>query len=240
MGVLRRLHHRLRPTRLRHLERRVLEVRDLACLKQAFAWDADPVLEGAHLHAYAYPEDLNQRRLRDAEALGAACRNARARVLVEIGTGEGFATALMARNAPDGVVHTVNIPPEEIAAGGRLVTGAPERAAIGSHYRACGLANIVQVLANTLTWEPDVGTIDVAFIDGCHDADFVFNDTRKLLARCRSGSLVLWHDFAPGLRRTYDWIDEVCRGVDRLYAARLLDAPVYHLRDSWVGLYRVP
>ena len=70
----------------------------------------------------------------------------------------------------------------------------------------------MQILANTATWEPDFGPIDVALIDGCHDAEFVYGDTRKVLARCREGSLILWHDFHPALRRVYPWIASVCDG----------------------------
>ena len=98
----------------------------------------------------------------------------------------------------------------------------------------------MQILANTASWEPDFGPIDVALIDGCHDADFVYEDTRKLLARCRAGSLILWHDFHPGLRRVHPWIASVCSGIERLYENGLLRGKIFHLQDSWVGLYRVP
>ena len=101
-------------------------------------------------------------------------------------------------------------------------------------------ANVRQIYANTATWEPDIGPIDVAFIDGCHDADFVFNDSRKVLKHCRPGSAMLWHDFAPELTPVYPWIAEVCSGVERLYRERLISGRILHLRESWVGLYRVP
>ena len=209
---------------LRHLRSNVLVVRSLDHLKKAMGWTRSPLLEGDHLHAFDYLEDLNDRRIRDAEVVGAACCNGDPKILLEIGTGSGRTTALMARNAPDATVYTVNIPPEEI----------------GRHYREAGLTNVRQVLANTLRWEPDFGPIDVAFIDGCHDAEFVYSDTKKILAKCRPGSLVLWHDFAPDLVQTYHWIQEVCLGVERLFAEGLVRGRILHLQDSWVGLYRVP
>jgi predicted O-methyltransferase YrrM len=228
------------PDPWRNLDANVLEVRSLEHLKRAMGWTEDPILEGEHLHAFHYLEDLNDRRLRDAEALGAACRNGSPRVLLEIGTAAGHSTALMARNAPEAVVHTVNIPPEEIAEGGRNVTGAPSREEIGKYYRERNLTNIRQIFANTAKWEPDFGPIDVAFVDGCHDADFVYNDTKRILRHCRAGGLILWHDFNPWLRNVYPWIAEVCRGVERLYAEQLLTGRILHLQDSWMGLWRMP
>jgi len=225
---------------LRSVRSNTLPVRSLAHLKKAMGWTRDPLLEGEHLHAFDYLEDLNDRRIRDAEVIGAACCNGDPRILLEIGTGSGRTTALMARNAPGATVYTVNIPPEEIGEGGRNVTGAPSREEIGRCYREMGLGNVRQILANTMRWEPDFGPIDVAFVDGCHDAEFVYSDTRKVLARCRPGSLLLWHDFAPDLVEPYHWIREVCLGVERLFAEGFLRGKILHLQDSWVGLYKVP
>jgi hypothetical protein len=218
----------------------VLEVRSLAHLKKALGWSEDPVIVGEHLHDFQYFEDLNDRRLRDAEVLGAACCNGHPRILLEIGTSYGRTTALMAQNAPGGMVYTVNIPPEEISKGGKNITFAPSREEIGKYYREKGLINIHQIFANTRNWKPDFGPIDVAFVDGCHDADFVFNDTRKVLNKCRPGAIVMWHDFNPELAGVYHWINDVCAGVERLYIKGLIQSRILLLQDSWVGLYQIP
>jgi predicted O-methyltransferase YrrM len=223
-----------------YLRANVLEVRTYAHLKHAMGWSADPVLVGEHLGAFDYLEDLNDRRLRDAEVIGGTCCNGNPKILLEIGTGLGKTTVIMARNAPEATVYTVNIPPEEIDGGGKAVTFAPSREEIGQCHKTSGLTNVVQILANTKRWSPDFGPIDVAYIDGCHDADYVYNDTRKVLKRAQPGSLILWHDFAPELTDVYSWIREVCIGVERLFEKRLLSGRVLHLADSWVGLYRVP
>ncbi len=225
---------------LPHLSANVLTVRNLSCLNKAMGWSNNPRLDSEHLSQFQYMEDLNDRRFRDAEVLGAACCNGDPAVLLEIGTSHGRSTALMAQNAPGGIVHTINIPPEEIAEGGKNVTFAPSRDEIGAYYREKGLNNIHQIFANTKNWEPDFGIIDVAFVDGCHDADFVYSDTRKILKKCRPGSIVMWHDFSLELARVYHWIDSVCEGVERLYAEGLLQGRILHLQDSWVGLYKVP
>lgn len=224
----------------KHLEANVLEVRKLTYLKQAMGWANDPILAVDHLYAYKTINDLNDRRLRDAQVLGSACRNGSPTILLEIGTSYGYSTALMAQNAPSGTVYTVNIPPEEIENGGKNISFAPSRDEIGWYYREQGLTSIKQILVNTATWEPDIGTIDVAFIDGCHDTEFVYNDTRKILQHCRPGSLILWHDFAPSLIKVYSWIEEVCRAVEQLYVDGLIKGKILHLQDSWTGLYQVP
>lgn len=222
------------------LSANVLEVRNLDCLNKAMNWRVDPRLEGDHLHEFNFLTDLNDRRIRDAEVLGASCCNGDPKILLEIGTSHGRTTALMAQNASDGTVYTVNIPPEEIADGGNNVTFAPSRDEIGKFYRDKGLTNVRQIIANTKNWEPDFSPIDVAFIDGCHDSDYVYNDTRKILKKCRPGSIILWHDFAPGLVKSYSWLGDVCRGVERLYSEGLISGRILHLQDSWIGLYKVP
>lgn len=231
MGLSRRYHF---------LEANVLEVRSLAMFQRAMGWTRELDLDFDHLREFQFLEDLNDRRLRDAEVIASACCNGAPKIILEIGTAGGHSTAVMARNAPQATVYTVNIPPEEVSAGGRFVTAAPARQEIGGFYREQGLANVRQILANTARWSPDFGPIDVAFIDGCHDADFVFSDTCKALEHCRPGSLVLWHDFSPRHVRVYHWIAAVCDGVERLYRKRRLHGPILHLADSWVGLYRVP
>ncbi|MDF1579413.1 MAG: class I SAM-dependent methyltransferase [Desulfuromonadales bacterium] len=226
--------------RFPNLAANVLEVRSLEHMRKAMGWTRDPILEGEHLNAFQYLEDLNDRRICDAEVLGAACCNGDPKILLEIGTSHGRTTALMAQNAPGGIVHTVNILPEEIAEGGKNVTFAPSRDEIGKYYREKGLTNVRQIFANTKNWEPDFGPIDIAFVDGCHDADFVYNDTRKILKQCRPGSIVMWHDFNTELMRVYPWMRDVMTGVERLFADGLLRGRILHLQDSWIGLYQVP
>lgn len=227
--------------RFPYLIKNVVELNTTNEVKKVFRWQNDPILTDPIYYEYDYLEDINERRIRDAESLGVVMRNASPLVTLEIGTAEGHGTALMAENAPDSQVYTVNIPPEEIKSGegGLLTTAAFEREKIGSFYRSKNMQNIFQIYANTATWEPDIGLIDVAFIDGCHDAEFVYNDTRKVLRHMKPGSFILWHDFNVDLIKKYDWIRSVCQGVEWLYNDGIISDRTYHVRDSWVGIYRV-
>lgn len=225
-----------------NLDNAVIELNSVGELKKLYGWDREPILDDPEIRKFEDLKDLNERRLRDAEVLGTVARNVEARVCLEIGTEEGRGTAILAENAPAAEVFTVNIPPEEIAAGkgGILTTGEIKREKIGAYYRSKALKNIKQIFANTGTWEPGIGPIDVAFIDGCHDAEFVYNDTRKILKHMRPGSFLLWHDFHPGLKNQFYWIYDVCLGIERLYLEDLIEGRIFHVRDSWIGVYRVP
>lgn len=225
-----------------YLPRRVIELNNFNELKKLYGWTLDPILDDEWLYKFEIKEDINERRLRDAEALGTIARNIQPAVCLDIGTSLGRSAALLAVNAPQAQIFTINIPPEEAEAGegGTLITVALERERIGSYYRERGLKNITQILSNTATWNPNIGTIDLAFVDGCHDTEFVINDTKKILPYMRSGGFILWHDFNLEFQDKIDWINSVCKGVDILYRRRLLKGFTYHIRDSWVGIYRVP
>jgi hypothetical protein len=243
--MLERLKHEIRRRRgleFQWLESVVLEVDNIGELRKLFGWSAEPVLDDPLLFDFDYPADLNLRRLHDAEVIGTVTANAGAAQALEIGTSYGRNTALMAGSAPDTLVHTINIPPEDIerGEGGTFTTCALDREQIGSYYRQQGCENVRQIFANSATWKPDIGPIGVAYIDGCHDAEFVYHDTLKVLSIAEPGAFILWHDFNPRLTRNYEWIHSVCTGVEALYREGKLSGRLYHLRDSWVGLYRVP
>lgn len=225
-----------------NLDHSVIELNNFHELKKVFGWKEDPILDRPDIYDFDYIEDVNERRIRDTESLGTVMRNAKPKVALEIGTSSGMSTVLMSVNSPESRIYTVNIPPEEIVSGegGKLTTIALEREKIGIAYKERKLTNITQIFANTAKWEPDIGTIDVAFIDGCHDSDFVYYDSRKVLKHMKSGGFILWHDFNPDLVKKYGWINSVCLGVERLCRDGLIKGRILHLRDSWVGIYRVP
>ena len=132
------LRHWLAPEPFAHLRRSVIEVNNVTELAKVFGWQQEPLLDDPSIFDFEYPEDVNQRRLRDAESLAVVMRNSNVQIGLEIGTATGHATALMALNAPQAKIFTVNIPPEEILSGadGEHTTIALERDQIGSYYRA--------------------------------------------------------------------------------------------------------
>lgn len=222
-----------------HLRKAVIELNNVQELKKVFSWNLDPLLKDPTILDFKHIEDVNQRRLRDAESLATVVRNANPTVCLDIGTGQGISAAIMAVNAPTATVYTVNIPPDEFKQGGLLTTMKLERSEIGSYYRERNLKNITQIFANTASWEPDIGCIDITFIDGSHDTNFVINDTLKVLEHMRPRSFILWHDFNLLLVHNYHWIKSVCLGVETLFSKGILKERVFHICDSWIGIYRV-
>ena len=222
-----------------YLNHYVIEVNNLNELMKVFGWKLRPTLRNRTVYEFEHSEDLNERRIRDAEVLGVAACNTKPSICLDIGTGFGHSAALMALNAPQSQVHTVNILPEDMHKGGKLTTGTLKKEEIGAYYKEQGLINITQHFANTARWTPNIGNIDVAFIDGCHDTKFVYNDTKIVLKHMRQGSFVLWHDFNLDLVDKYPWIRSVCAGVEKLFAHGLLNGQIFHVRDSWIRVYRV-
>lgn len=224
-----------------HLCRSVIELNDVEELKKVLGWRKAPIIDDPEIQEFDSVVDINGRRVRDAECIGTVVCNTDPSVVLEIGTAAGRTTALMAVNAPRARVYTLNIPPEEIGSGrgGELTTISLEREKIGAYYRERRLDNITQFLVNSAVWEPCIGAIDVALIDGCHDTEFVYNDTRKILENVKVGSFVLWHDFELKLVDKFQWIRSVCLGVEKLYENGLLNGSIFHVRDSWVGIYKV-
>lgn len=212
----------------------------IAALMRACGWDLPGDIDGEPLEPGSALADLDDRPRQDALVVAAACRNAGSGDFLEIGTGLGRMTAVMARNAGGRTVHTVNIPPDEISAGGRMTTFAPSLGDIGSYARGQGWNNIRQILANTATWDPQLPPLSVSFIDGCHDARMVVSDTLAALRFSGPGSWILWHDFSPEHVHTFDWVAEVVRGVRMLVERRAVRGPILALKGSWVGAYRVP
>lgn len=224
------------------LNKYVIEANSIVEIKKIFGWSKSPIYERPDIYDFNYIEDINERRIRDSEVISTVTCNAKPGTIVEIGTSTGAGTVLIAKNAPKSHVYTINIPPDEILTGkgGINTTIALNKTEIGKEYKQLNLTNITQVYENTKTWKPDIGQINIAFIDGCHDANFVYSDTLKILRNMPSGGFIMWHDFNPLLRNKFHWIDDVCSGIEKLYQKRHLTEKIILLKDSWTGLYQVP
>jgi predicted O-methyltransferase YrrM len=187
--------------------------------------------------------DLNGRRRRDAEVLVTVAANVSGACL-DLGTSHGHSAFRIASNLEErGLVHTVNILPEQYnATGGVLITHLLGRDEIGAFYRARGMKNIRQHYANTACWDvpPEISELSMVFVDAAHDTEMVYGDSRLIWPRVRPGGWVLWHDFNPSLRRRFDWIDASMKGVERFLGEACPDAEILHLRHSWVALVRKP
>jgi len=211
-------------------------------LARFLGFEKQPVLIEDDLDKVNFITDINSRKLRDAEVLSLIAANAVPGNMLDIGTHHGRSAARMAANSPQSTVYTVNIPPEEYDEGGKLKTDCLSRDEIGSFYRSKNLLNIEQIYANTKTWLiPDyIDDLSLVYVDGCHDKEFVYSDTRLILDRVRPGGFILWHDCSPIYRQNFGWIDEVMKGVERLLQERKISGNILNVKNSWIGILKKP
>lgn len=185
-------------------------------------------------------EDINSRKRRDAEVLSLIAANVEPGTMLDIGTHHGRSAARMAANSLLSTVYTVNIHPDDYAAGGKLKTECLPLEKIGAYYRSKNLANIRQIYANTKNWKilDEINNLSLVYIDGCHDKEFVYSDSRLIINRVRPGGFILWHDFTPVYRKHFVWIDEVMQGVERLLKEKIINGNILNVRNSWIGIFK--
>jgi predicted O-methyltransferase YrrM len=89
-----------------------------------------------------------------------------------------------------------------------------EEAAVGSSFRnhECS-GRIVQLLEDSLTFDvtPYINTMDLVYVDACHDYEHVKSDTEKAVQMCKNGGIVVWHDVNPGCQDVMRLVGEVSK-----------------------------
>lgn len=185
-------------------------------------------------------EDINNRRRLDAEVLSLVAANCENGKFLDIGTHLGRSAARMAYNSPNSKIYTVNISPEEYNLSGDLSTEALTKDKIGSFYKEKGISNIKQIYANTKTWEipQEINNLSLVYIDGCHNKEFVFSDTKLIFDKIKPGGFILWHDFSPKYRENFHWINESMLGIEKLMKEKIIKGPILNVQNSWVGIWR--
>ena len=219
-----------------------LTVDSLDDVKALFGFTKDPVIveDAKDLDVVESASDFNGRRRNDVTVLATFAANVPAGKMLEIGTYYGRGAASMATNAPDSTLYTVNVLPEQVGISGAYPTEFLTKDQIGSYYREKNLKNIKQVYADTKNWtvEEEINDLSLVFIDGCHDAEFVYSDTKLILDRVKKGGFILWHDFSPEYRSNFCWIDDCMKGVERLMKEKLITPYVINVHGSWIGIWR--
>jgi predicted O-methyltransferase YrrM len=128
--------------------------------------------------------------------------------IFEFGTFTGGGTLAMAMNAPSAKIITLDLPPQtrKTALGLEWDAGIDDRL-IGQSFRQTPYqANISQILCDSRSFDPSphADSVDFAWVDACHEYDFVKNDSAKALGMINPTGLVAWHDVSrafPGVVR---------------------------------------
>ena len=117
----------------------------------------------------------------------------------EIGTFNGGTTLILAESLPDhGRVWTLDLDPAAFDA-----SQAPadfHRREVGTAYRGSPVARkITQLLGNSLTYDFSSyrQSADLVLVDGGHEYEHGYSDTRNALEIAKPGAIVVWDDFEP-------------------------------------------
>jgi len=132
--------------------------------------------------------------------LAAVTRWRAPRRILEIGTGQGRSTRILAANAlDDATVVTIDLPPEDRGAYSRSCLHGDQE--VGRHFADAPVnAQIRQIFCDSRQLQADDlrrehETPDLILVDGDHGYDAVRHDTELALALAGPRTVILWHDF---------------------------------------------
>ncbi len=138
------------------------------------------------------------------------------RVIWEFGTFDGRTTRVLAANAPDAEVHSLDLPPTETPL--HALSGAErqfvEKPSSGARFRdTAEAARIKQHLGDSARFDfaPWGGRTDFVFVDGSHAEAYVRNDTARARALTDGrDAVIVWHDYGawPDVTRVLDELAE--------------------------------
>lgn len=147
--------------------------------------------------------------------------------IFEIGTATGQSTLLMARQAPDAAIETLDLGSAPPALG--VQADEPPWAdleSIGAAFRSTEHeARITQHLGDSATfdYEPFAGTIDLVFVDGAHTYEYVRADSKNALRAIAPGGVIIWDDcnyHNPGVSKALHELQSAGTEVHRVHGTR--------------------
>lgn len=150
------------------------------------------------------------------------------RRIFEIGTASGQGTLLMARQAIDARIDTLDLGNERPSLG--VQRGQPpwqDLDTIGRAYKESPHTDRVhQHFGDSATFDfsPFAGAIDLVFVDGAHTYEYVASDSRRALEMIGSRGVVVWDDcnaLSPGVSRALLELRRRDEPVLRLTGTRL-------------------
>jgi len=175
-----------------------------------------PDLVSAHITSSILlgPQCRGDSKIEDLLALATLVSRVRPMRLFEFGTFRGQATCTLLANAPpDARIFTLDLAPAD-----RKMIDAAEwdkqvsDSCIGELFRNRESSDrITQLFCDSrmLDTAPFKRSIDFIFIDGCHDREFVENDSRKALEMVRPGGVIAWHDYSPAFPAVVEYLEDL-------------------------------
>lgn len=163
----------------------------------------------------------------DAYVLALITAHVRPRRIFEIGTGTGEGTVLMAAQAPEASIDTLDLGDAPASLGEQGGDAPLAHVEVGRAYRESPYAErITQHLGDSARFDyaPFRGEMDMVFVDGAHTYDYVRSDSRTALSLARPGGVVVWDDchlYHPGVAQALVELSREGIAVARVNASRL-------------------
>jgi predicted O-methyltransferase YrrM len=164
----------------------------------------------------------------EAYVLSLVTAYAKPRRILEIGTASGQGTALMAAQAPEAAIDTLDLGNEAPSLGQQR--GQPpwqDLSTVGAAYREAGYEDrVTQHFGDSARFDyaPLHGEVDLAFIDGGHTYEYVKEDSANVLRCMRPGGVIVWDDCdyrSPGVSKALVELLRQGHAVHRIVGVRL-------------------
>lgn len=209
-----------------HLRMATAAARFVPRLPRAALEDLFPGIEALTI---TMRHEVRERALLYGEAyvLSLITAHVRPRNIFEIGTASGQATLLMARQASEAKIDTLDLGRAEATLG--VQEDEPpwsDVESIGEAYRASEHAGrITQHFGDSASFDfaPFAGRVDLVFIDGAHTYDYVRSDSENALRMLSSGGVIVWDDCNyqnPGVGRALLELSRSGTPVHRVHGTR--------------------
>lgn len=188
----------------------------------------EAIFPGIEEQTVTLSHSLRNRSLPHGEAyvLSLITAYVRPKQIFEIGTASGQGTLLMARQAPEASIDTLDLGSEAPSLG--VQAGEPPLEnldAIGSAYRGTHAARITQHFGDSARFDygPFARAIDLVFVDGSHTYEYVRADSRSALSMLAPRGVVIWDDcnyVCPGVARALLELRDEGFPVTRVFGTR--------------------
>lgn len=134
--------------------------------------------------------------------------------IFEIGTYNGLTTWCLARNLPECIVHTLDLPANERPEFELEPTDLANRMAFDRRIfeQLAAPGRIEQRWGDSakFDFEPFRGRCDLVYVDGAHSEPYVESDTKHALQMVTDRGAIVWDDYwrqVGGVRRVLDRLD---------------------------------
>lgn len=190
----------------------------------------EAIFPGIEEQTVTLSHSLRNRSLPHGEAyvLSLITAYVRPKQIFEIGTASGQGTLLMARQAPEASIDTLDLGSEAPSLG--VQAGEPPLEnldAIGSAYGGTEhAARITQHFGDSARFDfsPFKGEIDLVLVDGAHTYEYVASDSAHALEMVTAEGVVVWDDcnaLSPGVSRALLELRRRDEPVHRITGTRL-------------------